>query len=260
MAAIADGAGGFAPRGAAGWQLDDPKLDFEITAGEVATILDPDFEIEGCYLLPREVAGPRAPNHSTYASVRNGHGPLAWNRHWLIVPLVDRGGKRDGLHLGGRSGGFAAALARAARGLRTFANQASAALRAAADLEALTRRNEELAALHRTTLGLLDRLELDSVLEPIVDSARSLLGTTHGYLYLVDDQGETNAAPGPTRDVRATAQQHRQPRPGDRRPGLGNRDLARRRRLRRMGRPRRRRRREPLSPHRRRAGGTPSTA
>ncbi len=191
VAAIADGAGGFVLRGAAGWRLDDPTLDFEITAAEVATILDPDFEIEGCYLLPREVAVPRVPNHSSYASVRNGHGPLAWNRHWLIVPLVDRAGSVTGFIWADDPEDSLLPSRERLQALRTFANQASAALRAAADLEALTRRNEELAALHRTTLGLLDRLELDSVLESVVDSARSLLGTTHGYLYLLDDRGAT---------------------------------------------------------------------
>ncbi|MCP9485600.1 MAG: GAF domain-containing protein [Gaiellaceae bacterium MAG52_C11] len=191
VAAIADGAGGFVPGGAAGWSLDDHALGFELTAAEIEAILDPDFEIEGCYLLPREVASPRVRVHSSYASVRNGRGPRAWNRHWLIVPLVDRSGGLIGFVWADDPEDSLLPSRERLQALRTFANQASAALRAAADLETLTRRNGELAALHRTTLGLLDRLDLDSVLESIVDSARSLLHTMHGYLYLLDDQGGT---------------------------------------------------------------------
>jgi diguanylate cyclase (GGDEF)-like protein len=43
---------------------------------------------------------------------------------------------------------------------------------------------EELAALHETALGLIDRLDLDELLEAIVDRAGGLLGTSHGYLYV----------------------------------------------------------------------------
>lgn len=191
VAAISDGAGGFVPGGAAGWSMDDPALDFSIRAGEVQALLDPDYEIEGCFLLPREIASARAPQHSSYASVRNGLGPNAWNRHWLIVPLVDRAGDLQGFIWADDPEDSLLPSRERLQALRTFANQASAALRAAADLETLTQRNSELAALHRTTLGLLDRLDLNDLLEAIVDSARSLLGTPHGYLYLVDDESES---------------------------------------------------------------------
>ena len=188
VAATSDGAGGFVPRGAAGWSLTDPALDFSIGTSEARALLDPDYEIEGCFLLPREVAVTHAPRHSSYASVRNGLGPRAWNRHWLIVPLLDSRGEFLGFIWADDPEDSLLPSRERLQALRTFANQASAALRAAADLETLTRRNAELAALHRTTLDLLDRLELDCVLESIVDSARALLGTKHGYLYLVDEQ------------------------------------------------------------------------
>jgi diguanylate cyclase (GGDEF)-like protein len=42
---------------------------------------------------------------------------------------------------------------------------------------------EELAALHETALGLIDRLDLDELLQAIVDRAGGLVGTPHGYLY-----------------------------------------------------------------------------
>jgi diguanylate cyclase (GGDEF)-like protein len=43
---------------------------------------------------------------------------------------------------------------------------------------------EELAALHETALGLIERLDLDELLEAIVDRAAALVGTPHGYLYV----------------------------------------------------------------------------
>jgi diguanylate cyclase (GGDEF)-like protein len=47
----------------------------------------------------------------------------------------------------------------------------------------------ELAALHDTTLALLDRLDLEDLLETIVERAGALVGTRHGYLYLPDSGG-----------------------------------------------------------------------
>jgi diguanylate cyclase (GGDEF)-like protein len=47
---------------------------------------------------------------------------------------------------------------------------------------------EELAALHETALGLIERLDLGDLLEAIVDRAGGLVGTPHGYLYLPADE------------------------------------------------------------------------
>ncbi|HEX9439083.1 MAG TPA: histidine kinase N-terminal 7TM domain-containing protein, partial [Roseiflexaceae bacterium] len=55
--------------------------------------------------------------------------------------------------------------------------------------EQLRRQNEELTALHETTLGLIDRLDVNSLLEAIVARAGALLGTAHGYLCLVEPNG-----------------------------------------------------------------------
>ena len=50
----------------------------------------------------------------------------------------------------------------------------------------LRRQNEYLAALHETTLGLMNRLHLSDLLEAIVVRAAALLDTPDGYIYLVD--------------------------------------------------------------------------
>jgi PAS domain S-box-containing protein len=54
---------------------------------------------------------------------------------------------------------------------------------AAAEAE-LRRQNDYLAALHETTLGLINRLDLSDLLETLVRRAGELLDTPHGYIYL----------------------------------------------------------------------------
>jgi diguanylate cyclase (GGDEF)-like protein len=49
----------------------------------------------------------------------------------------------------------------------------------------------ELAALHETALGLLERLDLGELLETIVDRAAALVGTPHGYLYVAGGDEST---------------------------------------------------------------------
>ena len=191
VVAIADGAGGFVPRGAAGWHGDADALAFSLTKGDLLAILDPAFEIEGCYLCTNDEAMARVGNRSSHVSVRNGTGPYAWNRHWLIVPLYDRGGELTGFLWADDPEDCLLPSPQRLQALRTFANQASAAIRATLDLERLTRRGDELDALHQTTLRLLDRVELGDVLEAIVESGRSLLNTEHGYLYLADKRRDS---------------------------------------------------------------------
>lgn len=51
----------------------------------------------------------------------------------------------------------------------------------------LNRQAEELSALHETTLDLIRRLEATSLLGAILSRAAALIGTDHGYLYVVDE-------------------------------------------------------------------------
>ncbi len=52
--------------------------------------------------------------------------------------------------------------------------------------ETLRQQNEYLAALHATTLGLLGRLDLEELLQDIVSRAGQLLGTPHGFMFLLE--------------------------------------------------------------------------
>ena len=56
--------------------------------------------------------------------------------------------------------------------------------------EALRRQTEYMAALHSTTLGLISRLDLKDLLQNIVVRAGQLLGTPHGFMYLLTPGGE----------------------------------------------------------------------
>jgi len=49
--------------------------------------------------------------------------------------------------------------------------------------------NNYLSALHETTLGMIRRLDLKELLSDLTMRAGRLLGTEHGYIYLVSDDG-----------------------------------------------------------------------
>jgi signal transduction histidine kinase/DNA-binding response OmpR family regulator len=57
--------------------------------------------------------------------------------------------------------------------------------------ETLGRQNAWLEALHETTLGIVNHLELGELLETILTRAGELLDTPHGYVYLTAADGET---------------------------------------------------------------------
>lgn len=52
----------------------------------------------------------------------------------------------------------------------------------------LVRHNNYLTSLHDTTLDLMNRLDINDLLETILRRAGSLLGTNHGWLYLADEE------------------------------------------------------------------------
>jgi PAS domain S-box-containing protein len=54
----------------------------------------------------------------------------------------------------------------------------------------LRQRHEYLDALHQTSLALMDRLDLPESLEAIVARAAALVGTSHGFVYLVAPGGK----------------------------------------------------------------------
>jgi len=55
----------------------------------------------------------------------------------------------------------------------------------------LRSQREYLEALHQTALGLVHRLDLDDLLEAIVSRAGAMVGTEHGWVYVVDEREES---------------------------------------------------------------------
>ena len=84
-----------AARASVGWPAgQEPRR--ERTAHVTDPLMDPEFEVGGCYLLSYEDAVARV-GHAEFGSAeRNGRGPHAWNRHRLFVPLRDATGATVG--------------------------------------------------------------------------------------------------------------------------------------------------------------------
>jgi diguanylate cyclase (GGDEF)-like protein len=126
----------FTTRATKGWTLEELNQNAPLSMWELAPLLDPPFEIEGCFLLSHEQAMSRLPaGHRMYRSVMNGRGPWAWDRHWLVVPLVDRDGKVIAVIWADDPGNRLVPSRQLMQALRVFANQATAALDAAGRFE-----------------------------------------------------------------------------------------------------------------------------
>jgi diguanylate cyclase (GGDEF)-like protein len=134
---------------AVGWRLGDETLSAPVTLAELAPLFDPEFEVEGCFLLPNDEARRRfSADVFVYRSRLNGRGPWAWNRHWLVVPLVDRDGATIGVIWADEPEDRLLPPRERLQALRLFANQAATAvalvdhvheLRFLADHDPLTR-------------------------------------------------------------------------------------------------------------------------
>jgi diguanylate cyclase (GGDEF)-like protein len=129
-AALVDPATGVVePHATAGWQLEEMRKREPVTVAQIEPLLDDAFQREGCYLLTHEEARERLSREvEVYPSQLNGRGPLAWNRHWLIVPLRDGRGALLGIIWVDNPCDRLVPSADRLQALRIFANDASAAL------------------------------------------------------------------------------------------------------------------------------------
>ena len=72
------------PRAVVGWTTEEVAASQSGDLETLRRLLDPEFEVEGCFLLPSYEACARLGiERPAYESARNGSGPLAWNHHWL---------------------------------------------------------------------------------------------------------------------------------------------------------------------------------
>jgi diguanylate cyclase (GGDEF)-like protein len=123
-------------RAATGWKLDDPSMNVPMSVAELRPLMDPAFEVEGCFLVPSKEARSRvAQQHHGQVSELNGRGPNAWYDHWLLVPLYARSGEISGVIWADDPGDRMIPSEQVLQSLRVFANQAMTALDAAAQFE-----------------------------------------------------------------------------------------------------------------------------
>ena len=154
------------PRAAAGWPAGE-EPDWEISPRESAALMDPAYEVGGCFLLPPEV-GRRVspPEYGQLRSSMNGRGPRAWNRHWLFVPLIDQDGELLGRIWADDPEDRLRPSTALLEALAVFANQATMAIVAAGQLEQL-----RMLAEQDPLTGLLNRRTFMRELEQEVERA-----------------------------------------------------------------------------------------
>jgi diguanylate cyclase (GGDEF)-like protein/PAS domain S-box-containing protein len=110
-------------------------------------LLDERFARDGCYVAGPEDVARVARGVPVRHSTRNGHGPLAWSDHALIVPLESHAGRLLGYLWVDEPGDRLVPADDTLHALRTFANQAAMAIEVARRIDALSESEERNAAV-----------------------------------------------------------------------------------------------------------------
>jgi len=119
-----------------------------MSADDLESVLQPEFDIAGCFLIPHEEARRLLPERPAgYRSQRDGRGPHAWCNDWLFVPLHDRRGRRIGYIWADDPLDRLHPDAERLQILRAFANQATTALEQASQFEEIQNAYEYHRAL-----------------------------------------------------------------------------------------------------------------
>jgi diguanylate cyclase (GGDEF)-like protein len=130
---LADASGRVVPAAYVGWETMPPV---PVPMERFARLFLPEYEEQGCYVLEHtealRILGLPASN---YASQRNGRGPWAWSRHWLVVPLRDPHGAVTGFIWADEPTDRLLPDTARLQALRLFADQAQASLEAARHYE-----------------------------------------------------------------------------------------------------------------------------
>jgi diguanylate cyclase (GGDEF)-like protein len=124
------------PRAFVGWTPAEVAAFHSADVQILRRLLDREFEVDGCFLLPGHEACARLGiERPAYESARNGRGPLAWDHHWLIIPLHDREGRMVGVIRADEPEDRLVPSTDRLQALRMFANQAATAVAAVAAFE-----------------------------------------------------------------------------------------------------------------------------
>jgi diguanylate cyclase (GGDEF)-like protein len=180
------------PRAWAGYAPGD-EPHWEVTDETLGALADPAFELGGCYLVPEGEARARAlQDFGEGHSELNGRGPLAWDDHWLFVPLRDQSGEMVGRIWADDPADRLLPSKARLEVLALFANQATMAIVSAGQVEQLRVLADEdaLTGLHNRRAFMR---ELATELERAVRYGRpltlvlcdldhfKLLNDTHGH-------------------------------------------------------------------------------
>jgi len=124
------------PTAVVGWTPEEVAASQSGDVRVLRRLLDPEFELEGCYLLPsREACARLGIERPAYRSARNGRGPLGWDHHWLLIPLTDRHGRLIGVIWADEPEDCLLPSTERLQALRMFANQATTAVASVAAYE-----------------------------------------------------------------------------------------------------------------------------
>jgi len=127
---------------------DGENIGTSMTADQLECLLQPEFDVAGCFLLPQERAHDLLPDRGAcYRSKRDGRGPHAWHDHRLFVPLHDRRGGRIGYIWADDPRDHLRPDAERLQILRAFANQAATALDQASQFDEIQNASERHRAL-----------------------------------------------------------------------------------------------------------------
>jgi diguanylate cyclase (GGDEF)-like protein len=124
------------PTAVVGWTPEEVAASQSGDVRVLRRLLDQEFEVEGCFLLPgREACARLGIERPAYRSARNGRGPLGWDHHWLLIPLTDRHGRLIGVVWADEPEDCLLPSKERLQALRMFANQATTAVASVAAYE-----------------------------------------------------------------------------------------------------------------------------
>jgi diguanylate cyclase (GGDEF)-like protein len=133
---VEPGSGTLQPAAAAGFSAEEVEASGMLHLDRISRLFEPEFDIAGCYLVPRTEAAKRVgASQVIYRSVMNGRGPQAWDHHWLVVPLRDANGDVRGVLWADEPHSRLLPSEHVLQALRIFANHAMEALAVATQLE-----------------------------------------------------------------------------------------------------------------------------
>jgi len=190
---LEDDGGQLVPCASTGWTDAENAQRTHTPFAAFARLIDPAFEVEGCFLVPNEEARSRvARTNHTYSSTLNGRGVEAWSNHWLLVPLYGRDGDPIGVIWADEPVDRLLPTRDTLQALRTFANQAATAIESANDFAALREISVARARLldqEREQVAHLQQLDSlkDEFVALVSHELRTPLTSIRGYTELLLD-------------------------------------------------------------------------